>query len=513
VVPKQFECEEKSMTHREIVLIACLPAMAAAAEQCERLAELKLPNTTITAARRIPAGTKPEASFPQSPPQSPGSALCWVKAVIQPALDSEIQIEVWMPEQGWNGKFVGLGNGGWAGRISQPGNNDLILSQGYAMASTDTGHQGAGATFAVGHPQKLIDYSYRAVHEMTVKAKAVIARYYGKGPRFSYWTGCSLGGQQALKEAQMYPADYDGISVGCPTYDRTHLHAWQLYVGKEALTGDRAGSLPQDKYDTLHRAVLEACDAPDGVKDGILNDPRQCQFDPGMLRCRGGDGPHCLTGGQVEMVRKMYAPAVGSGTGTMLYPGAAYGSEMSWRALIGGPEPFGLAVDMFKYLVHQDPNWDWRTFELTRETQAADRQHKNTLNAENADLRTFHTRGGKMLLWHGWSDAMVPPQATIDYYERVVAMARGKAPDFVRLFLVPGMFHCQGGPGPNQFNKIATLERWVESGVAPDQIIAYHVTDNRVDMTRPLCPYPQVAQWKAIGSTNDAANFACRAPD
>lgn len=387
------------------------------------------------------------------------------------------------------------------------------LLQGYATASTDTGHEGAGATFALGHPEKLTDYSYRAVHEMTVKAKAVIARYYGKGPRFSYWTGCSLGGQQALKEAQLYPADYDGISAGCPTYNRTHLHAWQLYVGQEALKGDKAKSLPQDKYNTLHMAVLQACDALDGIKDGILNDPRQCQFDPEVLRCRGGDKPDCLTDVQVETVRKMYTPAVGSTMGRALYPGAAYGSELSWRPLIGGPEPFLIAVGMFKYLVHQDANWDWRTFELTRDTQSADWQYKDTLNAENADLNAFRARGGKLLLWHGWSDGLVPPQATIDYYERVVAIASGKAPDFMRLFLVPGMFHCGGGSGPNQFNKIAALERWVESGVAPDQILAYHVTENQVDMTRPLCPYPQVARWKGTGSTNDAANFACRTSD
>jgi feruloyl esterase len=501
------------ITGREMVLITCVPALAAAAEQCERLTELKLPDTTITAAARMAAGAMPEPSSPQGASQfSKLPALCQVRAVIRPTADSEIKIEVWMPEAGWNGKFVGVGNGGWAGQISRPGMAPPLL-QGYATASTDTGHEGAGATFALGRPEKLIDYSYRAVHEMTAKAKAVIARYYGKGPRFSYWTGCSLGGQQGLKEAQLYPADYDGISAGCSTYNRTHLHAWQLYVGKEALNGDKSKSLPQDKYDTLHRAVLEACDAADGVKDGILNDPRQCQFDPGVLRCRGGDRPDCLTDSQVEMVRKIYAPAVESRMGRKVYPGAAYGSELGWTALIGGPQPFGLALDMFRYLVHHDPNWDWRAFDLSRDTEAADRQYQDTLNAEKADLNAFRARGGKLLLWHGWSDPVVPPQATIDYYQRVGEMARGKAPDFVRLFLVPGMFHCRGGPGPNQFNTIAALERWVESGVAPEQIIAYRVTENQVDMTRPLCPYPQVARWTGIGSTNDAANFACRPPD
>jgi feruloyl esterase len=501
------------MTHRELLFVLFVPALTAAAEQCQSLAGLKLPETTITAAERIAAGEMPQNLLPPPPSQfSRLPALCRITAVIRPAADSEIKIEIWMPEEGWNGKFVGVGNGGWAGQISRAGMVQPLL-EGYAAASTDTGHEGAGATFAVGHQEKLIDYSYRAVHEMTVKAKAVIGHYYGKDPRFSYWTGCSLGGQQALKEAQLYPSDYDGISAGCATYNRTHLHAWQLHVGKEALQEDKAKSLPQNKYALLHRAVLGACDVLDGVKDGILNDPRRCQFDPGALQCRGGDGPDCLTNAQVEMVRQMYAPAVESQTGRIIYPAAAYGSELGWTSLIGGPEPFALAVDMFKYLVHQDPKWDWRMFDLTLDTELADRHYQDNLNAENADLSAFRARGGKLLLWHGWSDPVVPPQATIDYYQRVIAMGSEKKSDFVRLFLVPGMSHCRGGSGPNQFNTIAALERWVESGIAPDQIVAYRVTDSQVDMTRPLCPYPQVARWSGIGSTNDAANFACRLSD
>jgi feruloyl esterase len=223
------------------------------------------------------------------------------------------------------------------------------------------------------------------------------------------------------------------------------------------------------------------------------------------------------------MVRKVYAPAIDSRTRKVLYPGAAYGSELAWRALIGGPEPFGLAVEMFKYVVHQDPNWDWRTFDLSRDIEAADRQVRDTMNAEEADLSAFGARGGKLLLWHGWSDALVPPQATIDYYQRVVEKSRGKGHDFVRLFLVPGVFHCQGftverdavangGPGAYGFNSIAALERWVEAGIAPERIVAFRVVDNRVEMTRPLCPYPQVAQWRGIGTPSDAENFVCQLP-
>lgn len=496
----------------DMLLLALAPAFATAAERCEMLAELKLPDTTITSAERIAAAPMAGAASALATPEPPKlPAHCRVIAVIRPAADSNIRIEAWMPEAGWNGKFLGVGNGGWAGQIPRAAMVSPLL-EGYATASTDTGHEGAGADFALEHPEKLIDYSYRAVHEMTVKAKAVISRYYGKGPRFSYWAGCSLGGQQALKEAQLYPADYDGISAGCPTYNRTHLHAWQLYVGQEALQSREPKSLSQDKLEMLHAAVLDACDLLDGVKDGILNDPRQCTFDPAALRCRGGETPDCLTDAQVKMVGEMYAPAFEPATGNKLYPGAAYGSELAWKALIGGPEPFGLAVGMFQYLVRQNRNWNWRSFDVGRDTGSADRQYRDTLNAEKTDLNAFRSRGGKLLLWHGWSDALVPPQGTIDYY-RAVEMASGNTRDFVRLFLVPGMFHCRGGAGPNQFNAIAALERWVESGAPPDQLIAYHVTGNLVDITRPLCAYPQVARWRGIGSTNDASNFVCGSAD
>lgn len=514
------------MTGPQLAFLACLPALAAA-DECEALLQLKLPDTSILAAERVPAGAMADTSSPQATSLYPRlPAVCRLQAVIRPTPDSEIKIEVWMPESGWNGKMLGVGGGGYAGQIPRLRMVQPVL-QGYAAASTDTGHEGdiMSATFALGHPERIIDYAYRAVHEMTVKAKAVIASYYGRGPRFSYFAGCSLGGQQGLTEAQRYPADYDGISAGSPTYDRIHLHAWQVYLGQEALKGDKAKLLPEKKYGALHSAVMAACDELDGIKDGILNDPRQCHFDVTLLKCRGDDTPECLTGAQVEMVREMYAPLVDPNTGRVLHPGLAYGSELGWKSLVGALEPFGLGVQMFEYIVHQNPKWDWRTFDLTHDIEAADRRYKGTLDADDADLSAFRARGGKLLLWHGWSDPAVPPQGTINYYERVASTAGGRAQDFVRLFLVPGMYHCQGGPGANQFNLIAALERWVEVGIPPTRILAFHVVDiaggvaglngsglTQVEMTRPLCPYPQVAQWRGIGTPNDAENFVCQLP-
>ena len=486
-----------------------------AAVSCESLSSLSLPNTTVTLAQSIPRGTfvLPGVAAAEQPKSSLEAmpTFCRVAATLKPTNDSNIKIEVWLPTEKWNGKFHAVGNGGWAGQISTRA-MIVPLTQGYATASTDTGHEGTGASFALGHPEKLVDYSYRAVHEMTVSAKLIIAAYHGKAVGLSYWSGCSLGGQQGLKAAQLYPADFDGIIAGAPTYNRTHLHAWQMYMGQLALSDDKARSIPPSKYSFLHTAVLAACDAADGVKDGLLSDPRRCKFDPALLRCTAGDSEQCLTDPQVQMAKQMYAPTVNPRTGRIIYPGVAAGSELAWGPLVGGPQPFPLATDLFKYVVHQNPNWDWRNFNLSHDTAVADERYKATLNAENADLRAFRARGGKLLIWHGWADSSVPPQNTIEYYNSVMRVVGPKAGDFIKLFMVPGMGHCRGGTGPNQFNALAALERWREAGIAPNQLTASRVTDNQVDMTRPLCPYPQVAQYKGVGATSDAANFACKSP-
>jgi len=389
----------------------------------------------------------------------------------------------------------------------------FALREGYATTSTDTGHQGGSASFALGHPEKVVDFAYRAVHEMTVKAKAIVNAYYGRGVRLSYWQGCSTGGRQGLLEAQRYPEDYDGIIAGAPANNQIQLCAWRMAFIVAALK-DPASAVPPAKTSLLNRAVLAACDALDGVTDGLLTDPRQCHFDPATLLCRGPEQDNCLTAAQLETVKMGYAD-VRKKNGELIYPGLPPGGETGW--MLPGPfkEPGGIDLGMFRYVAHQDPNWDWRTFDLERDTALAE-ERAGFMEATDPDLSKFKARGGKLLIYHGWTDGgsggAISPLNTIQYYKSVLAKMGPNQNDWLRLFMVPGMAHCGGGPGPNQFNALAALERWRELATAPDVILATRVADNRVDMTRPLCPYPQVAVYKGSGSTNDIGSFACRVP-
>jgi feruloyl esterase len=475
-----------------------------------------LPQTTITLAASVPAGAfKPEKplAFPGAPVAAYDRlpAFCRVAATIKPTADSDIRFEVWLPLTAWNGKLQAVGNGVWSGQIWHP----LMahaLARGYATANTDTGHEGDGmdASFALGHPEKVIDYGYRAVHEMTVKTKAIIGAYYGSGPRLSYWSGCSSGGKQALKEAQLFPDDYDGIVAGAPGNSWTRLMASGVWMA-QATHKDPASYIPPSKYPILHDAVLEACDGVDGVKDGVLDDPRRCRFDPGRLACQDSDGPGCLTAPQVEAARRIYAGPRNPRTGEPIYPGLEPGTELDWGPAAGGPGLLGVFDSHFKYLVFADPSWNYMTLDFDADVALAERLDKNTINATDPDLKAFVARGGKLLLYHGWSDQLLAPRNTITYYESVVAtVGAEQARRSVRLFMAPGMAHCQGGPGPSRFDPVAALEDWVEKGHAPDRIEASRVRDGKVDRTRPLCAYPQVAKYKGTGSTDDAASFVCK---
>lgn len=486
-------------------------ALAQSADSCEGLKSLSLPNTTITAAEPVAAAPfRPPGPAPATPQPAPMlPAHCRVAAAIEPVADSHIEVEIWMPAADWNGKFQAVGNGGFNGSISYPA-MAAALREGYATASTDTGHRGGSASFALGHPEKVIDFGYRAVHEMTVKAKAVIAAYYGRSPRFSYWNGCSTGGRQGLKEAQRFPEDFDGILAGAPANYETHLHAWSVAVSMAAIQGNQ-NILSPGKLPLIHQAVLAACDALDGVKDGLLNDPRRCRFDPATLLCSGADSENCLTAAQVQAVKKIYAP-LKTRAGALIFPSFALGSELGWTRMVTGTSPPAIGQDTFRYLTYADPNWDWRTFDVDRDTAAADQKDNGVINAIDPDLSRFKARGGKLLLYHGWNDTAITPENTINYYSSVLNKLGSGQDDWMRLFMAPGIEHCGGGPGPNQFHLMGALERWREAAAAPEQITAYHVTGGAVDMSRPLCPYPQVAVWKGAGSTNDAASFTCKAP-
>jgi len=487
-------------------LLSFASVATAASPTCSSLADLFITNTTITSADDVAAGPYTPAAG------APGSmkvpAFCRIRVVSRPVSDSEIRFELWLPPRAvWNEKFEGTGNGGFSSSMSYT-TMAAALNQGYATAGSDTGHEGGDLSFGVGHPEKINDWAYRAVHVMTDISKLIIRDYYGRLPRYSFFNGCSTGGHQALSEAQRFPADYDGIVAGDPGNDRIHLIAGFLWSW-EAIHKDAEQPLPAAKLPMITKAVMTACDAIDGLADGIIDDPRRCKFDPGTLLCKGGDGDNCLTAPQVESVRKVYSGAKNPRTGEQIFPGWPRGTETSWTSYFVEPAE-ARRNEFWRLWVFNDPSWDWRTFDFDRDMAYADTKMA-AVNSNDPDLKPFKARKGKLVMYHGWADSDVPPEDGVRYYEAVERAMGGSAQttDFFRLFMVPGMGHCGGGPGPNTFDAVGALNQWVEHGKAPEKIVASHVANGVTDRTRPLCPYPQIAKWKGSGSTDDAANFAC----
>ena len=478
---------------------------------CERLLSLTPPNAMITLARVVEAGAfTPSAAGGADRPLSVAHAFCRVTATLKPSSDSDIAIELWMPAANWNGKFQAVGNGAFNGSINYAA-LAAALDRGYAAAATDTGHVGDGARFALGHPEKVVDFGWRAVHEMTVTAKSLIDAYYDARPRQSYWNGCSAGGRQGLKEAQRFPADFDGIIAGAPGLDWTGRAAQAVLVAKA--TENPAARLSAPERQLLHTAVVQACDALDGVKDGLIGDPTRCAFDPGVLQCRGAETSGCLTAAQVETARLIYTTQVNPRTRREI-TGLQPGSELGWTDNGWTASARATGLDQFRFIVFRDPNWTVQRFNFATDIVRAEEADDSIINALDADLHAFIARGGKLIQYHGWSDPQISPGNSTQYYARVVDALGGAAAvdSGYRLFMAPGMGHCRGGEGPSNFDMVGALERWVERGQAPDQIIASHATGGVVDRTRPLCPYPAVAAYRGTGSTDDAASFVCRAP-
>lgn len=432
-------------------------------------------------------------------------AFCNVALTLKPSPDSDIRVEVWLPASGWNGKFVGVANFGTAGSILRQ-NMIQPLEGGYAVAATDTGHQGGGLSFAIGHPEKVIDYAYRADHEMTLRAKEVVAKFYGKGPSKSIWIGCSLGGIEALIEAKRYPEDYDAIVAGAPPNPITLFNADQIWAAWLNLNHPE-GSIPPAKVAMVHQAALKACGTPVGLAQGLIEDPEHCSFNPDTLLCKGDEAADCLTAPQVARLKQLYQGPLDPRTGQVIFPGPNVGAEAEFA---NSKNPVGPAVDLYKYLVYQDPNWDWKNMDYAASVDKA-KKDVDPLMRVDSNLNGFLNRGGKLMLYLGWTEGH-NGNDLIKYYKEVLKNAGPGKADDVRLFLVPGMNHCSGGAGCDTFEKISVADKWLETGKAPSEILSSKVSNGQTIRTRPICAYPAVAKYKGTGSMDEASSFTCVRP-
>lgn len=511
-----------------LAAVAALPVgahAAASVQSCGALAQVALPGATITAATMVAEG---QYQFPDGVEagnfvkmsrrsgmnvaghvtDGANPAFCRVAATLKPTSDSDIKVEIWLPMTGWNGKMLALGNFGWAGQVMLAGMLAGVQEH-YASISTDTGHdastpQGHLGMFAVGHPQKLIDYAYRADHLMTVDAKMVIKAAYGSMPAHSYWIGCSLGGVEALIEAKRYPADYDGIVAGAPPNPIVNFNAEQLWSGW--LTNRNPGlRMPAAKFTMLADAVAKGCGTPVGLAQGFIEQPDKCTVEPRQLQCKGAETPDCLTANQVSLIDRIYQGPVNPRTHQVIFPGPAKGNEAQFAESADG-RPFPVALDMF-YVALDNPHWDWTTLNWDTDVDAAIAKIGPLMHVD-ADLRPFFRKGGKLLMYIGWNDGHNPAQLE-GYYEQVMHTAGDTTRASARLFTIPGMNHCMGGNGCDTFNKLGVIDSWVSSGKAPERIIASKVTDGKVVRTRPLCAYPAAAKYDGTGDMASAASFTC----
>jgi feruloyl esterase len=549
------------------VAIASSPAMAT---PCTNLQMLQLEHTTITSATDntsgifVVPGTNPPTTITGLPP------FCRVTATLTPSSDSSIKIGAWLPESGWNGRFLGTGGGGFQGVITY---NSLAsgIKAGFAATNSDLGTGVSGCTplycgsagnmgnpLAIafgdpaapttglfGHPERIKDFGYRAIHLMTVRGKAIANAFYQQSARKAYFAGCSTGGQNALMSAQRFPDDYDGILAGAPAFNRTHLHMAGLYLWQDTHATPRR-FIQAGQMTLINQAVLKQCVGQDGgaSTDPFLTDPRDCRFDPKALLCTGGQvPPACLTDEQVTTMQKYYAGATDPVNGQLINPGAPRGTETDEIGALGLafqerlPEP---AFDGLFYWVfgpsfgYPSSPVNFANFDFHHDIDKVDDKLAAVLNANSTDLGEFRERGGKLLMYHGWADPLIPAQSSINYFNALVKNGGGhdfdgngfqpvgfgergnpalqRTQSYARLFMAPGMFHCAGGPGPNTFDALTPLVNWVEGGVAPETIVATKFvadTPPAVQMTRPLCVFPKVAKYRGSGSTNIAANFVC----
>lgn len=533
-------------------LLLAAPALAQPAQtRCANLRQTTLDHARVTSAEIVAAGTFVAPPGPTGPSEQIAlykqlPAFCRVKVQATPSSDSNIQIEVWLPLEtaNWNHRFQGQGNGGFAGSIGYEA-LARFLAAGYATAGTDTGHfaDGIDAGWALHHPEKITDFGWRGVHQMTVQAKAVLAAYYGSHAAHNYFASCSDGGREALMEAQRFPSDYDGILAGAPAYNWTTLLT-SAAIGMQTLLAKDASYIPASKVPMLQQAVLAQCDKldtlPGDVKDGIVDDPRACHFNAVRLTCKTGDSRHCFTPAQTKALVTLMSPrTIGDTTIPPFLPSGAEEDPNGWPSWVTGHERgksamAGFGFGYFANMVYSDPRWDFRTFDPAAGLAAAREKTGKDLDATNPDLSAFRNRGGKLILYHGWADAAISPLYTIHYYEQVQQkLGSNETAGFVRFYLMPGVKHCAGGPGPDSIgqyglpslksrsagdNAVLALQDWVEQGKAPVTITATKYADlpnheadpDKVLMTRPLCPYPLQARYTGKGSANKASSFICK---
>jgi hypothetical protein len=521
------------------ILLCAAPltfAEADAKQSCTDLKKLVLDHTEIVAATPIDAGAlvlpeqKPDPMFNALP------AFCRVVAVAHPSADSNIKIEVWLPLAGWNGKFVGQGNGGFAGSIYYH-QLAVAVRSGFASGATDAGHTGEAtdSSWALGHPEKIIDFGNRAVHTMTATSMAVVQAFYAKNPQHTYFTSCSDGGREALMEAQRFPNDYEGVLAGAPAYNWTNLVTRAAELTRKLLLND-SSYLPASKVPAINKAVLAVCHSNE--PGAFLADPRTCHFSPETLVCKGAETDDCLTPAQAKTVHDLYSDSHTS-DGKLMYRGLLPGGELGgngWPGWITGNERGksagqAYAQGFFANLVYSKADWKLSDFSLDRDLQAAKEKTAVQLDAINPDLSAFKARGGRLILYHGWNDPAISPLGTIDYYNSVVdRMGSAQTTSFVRLFLVPGMQHCAGGPGPTDIgqggasfnpamddathNITTALEQWVEKGIAPEQVIGTGGaqatgSEKGATFSEPVCAYPKAAHYRGSGDAANAASYAC----
>ena len=506
---------------------AAAPGTACAALKGRTFGDATVVDSTLVAAGALKLSDT--VTIPNLP------SFCRVQGVSKPSADSHINFEVWLPERAtWNRKFLSTGEGGFAGQLNYQRNGldgamDENLRRGYATASTDTGHVSSDQWWAIGHPERVTDYLYRAKHVTTVAAKAIIAAHYGQAATRSYFNSCSNGGRQGLLEAQRYPEDFDGFIIGAPWNFQSHSNAGFIWDA-QALAAPSA-RIPEEMLPLIAKAAVDACDKNDGLADGIITDPSRCHFEPKSLICPAGTTSGCLTPPQAEALQKIYDGPKNPRTGEVVFPGFARGSEAGWTGMVRPTTAASGLLVYFSNIVYQNREWDLNTFNFDTDMAHTDQVTGRHGNSVSTDYSGVIRRGVKIIQYHGWNDQTLQPEYSPQYYEQVAKANGGleRTQAFYRLFMVPGLNHCSGGIGASNFGGVGqqippsrdashdvmtALEAWVERGVPPAQFIGTKYTDNQpatrsVQFTRPICLYPSVPRYKGAGDPNDASSFVC----